>query len=140
MEVQDKHTVQIVQDLIAIHSLRKEATERLGKIAGEGETNAAAFAKANEQSKALLPKLLDELSAYGDGVPSEADRNNDYMNIWNNALTTIDTMTPDKAVDIFYQLEDSLQRIYTGITEKEVEMPAALQKMMVEAQPVTRKK
>ncbi len=140
MEIQDKQTVQIVQDLIAIHSLRKEATDRLGKITGAGGKDTSALTQANQQSKALLPQLLDELSAYGDGVPSEADRNNEYMNIWNDALARIDALAPDEAIDIFFQLEDSLHHIYTGIAEKHVQLPAALQKIIQSGQSDNQKK
>ena len=130
METQDKTTVQWVQDLIAIHITRKEAAHRLYAIAGNDSSMAAKMLAAEKQSQQHLPKLLDELSSYGDGVAADADRNNQYMLLWNNTLAGIDQLLPEDAESIFKQMEEKLRDIYQGLLEGTAELPPSFREIL----------
>jgi len=130
METKEKTTVQWVQDLIAIHITRKEAAHRLAVIAGKDSAPGAAMVKAGHQSQQFLPALLDELSSYGDAVAAEADRDNEYILLWNNSLASLDQWVAADAENLFKQMEDQLQKIYQHLLEMSADLPPSFNELL----------
>lgn len=116
--MQTKTPVEIIQELIAIHTTRKEAADRLN---AEQLTDAAA-----QQSDEFIAEWMTELSNYGDAVMATADRENEYQEIWKSTLGTIDAISPQKAAQTFHAMESALKNIYQQIMEANSDLPVSV--------------
>lgn len=128
MDTQTKTPVEIVQELIAIHTTRKEAVEKLKLSATEG-TRAKT---ATGQSDQFIAALMNELSTFGDAVQSEAGRENDYQTTYKNMLAEIDTMSPQQQEQAFQELEEKLKAVYQTLLETKADLPESLQTLLAE--------
>ena len=127
---QKKSPVEIVQKLIAIHTTRKEASEKMGN------NNASLPLKiklksAGEQSDRFIKALLNELSQFGDAVQSEVNREDDYQQTWNNALVNIDTIDASTLSDTHQKLENTLLNIYSEILDSYHDLPVSLNDLLI---------
>jgi uncharacterized protein YicC (UPF0701 family) len=129
METQNKTPVEIVQELIAIHTTRKEVVDKLKQIQVTGNV-ADKLQGIIKQSDQFISELMNELSNFGDAVPGEVNRENEYQVMWKNALINVDTMNPQEGEQIFQALENSLKKIYHDILDKVSELPASLQEIV----------
>ena len=124
MEIQTKTPVEIVQELIALHTTRKEACERLG-MPGDDKNAATAL-----QSDQFIAELMNELSNYGDGVQSVADRDNEYQALYKKALGDMDTMQDQERTETFKAMENSLKNMYGSILETNTDLPDPLHEII----------
>lgn len=129
MENLAKTPVEIVQELIAIHTTRKEAVDKL-TTQTSGEELTAKLSASAQQSDQFIAELMDELSNYGDSVQAGVDRQNEYQVRWKETLSNIDGMNTEEYGQAFEKLEDSLRQFYAGIKEPGVELPASLQEIV----------
>lgn len=129
MENLAKTPVEIVQELIAIHTTRKEAVDKLTTKA-PGEELTAKLSTSAQQSDRFIAELMDELSNYGDSVQAGVDRENEYQVLWKETLSNIDGMNQEEYRQVFEKLEDSLHQFYAGIKETGTELPASLQEIV----------
>ncbi len=129
METQNKTPVEIVQELIAIHTTRKEVVDKLKQIQVTGNV-ADKLQGIIKQSDQFISELMNELSNFGDAVPGEVNRENEYQVMWKNALINVDTMNPQEGEQIFQALENSLKKMYHDILDKVSELPASLQEIV----------
>lgn len=129
MENLAKTPVEIVQELIAIHTTRKEAVDKL-TTKTPGEELSAKLSASAQQSDRFIAELMNELSNYGDSVKDGVDRENEYQVRWKETLNNIDGMKPEEYSQAFEKLEDSLRQYYAGIQETGTELPASLQEML----------
>jgi hypothetical protein len=129
MESQTRTPVEIVQELIAIHTTRKEASAKL-KEKGIPEEVLAKLTAASQQSDQFITGLMNELSNFGDAVLSDVDRENEYERIWKNALKNIDATDSHENAQTFQALEDSLKKIYNEILETKDGLPPSLQEII----------
>lgn len=127
---QKKSPVEIVQKLIAIHTTRKEASEKMGN-------NNASFPlkgklkSAAEQSDRFVKALLNELSQFGDAVQSEVNREDEYQQTWNNAIVNIDTIDASTLSDTRQKLENTLLNIYSEILDSYHDLPVSLNDLLI---------
>lgn len=126
MDTQTKSPVEIVQELIAIHTTRKEAVEKLQLPEG------AQSQKAARQSDEFIAALMSELSNFGDAVQSEAGRENDYQTTYKKILPEIDNMTPQQHQQAFGELEAKLKEVYDRLMETKDELPESLQTILTQ--------
>ena len=91
METQSKTPVEIVQELIAIHTTRKEVVDKLKEIPVTGNV-ADKLPGIIKQSDQFISELMNELSNFGDAVQGSVDRDNEYQEIWKKGLQNIDAM------------------------------------------------
>lgn len=129
MENLAKTPVEIVQELIAVHTTRKEAVDKL-TTKSPGEELTAKLSTSAQQSDQFIAELMNELSNYGDSVKDNVDRENEYQIRWKETLGNIDGMNPEEYRQVFEKLEDSLHKFYTGIQETGTELPASLQEIL----------
>ncbi len=129
METQNKTPVEIVQELIAIHTTRKEVVDKLKQIQVT-ENVADKLQGIIKQSDQFISELMNELSNFGDAVPGEVNRENEYQVMWKNALSRIDTINPQESEQVFQALEKSLKKMYHDILDKISELPASLQEIV----------
>ena len=128
MDTQTKTPVEIVQEMIAIYTTRKEAIEKL-KLS---ESSSAQASTAAQQSDQFIEALMSELSAFGDAVQSEAGRENDYQTTYKKMLAEIDTMSPQQHEQTFQELEEKLKAVYQTLLETKNDLPESLQKILTE--------
>ncbi len=126
-----KSPVEIVQKLLAVHSTRKEACERMAK------NNAALdlqekLKSAAAQSERFIKELLNELSQFGDAVQSEVNREDEYHEVWSNATAKIDTMNASALSDTFKTSENSLVNMYSQIRGSYPDLPLTLNELIAE--------
>ncbi|HEX8279428.1 MAG TPA: hypothetical protein VF540_12065 [Segetibacter sp.] len=131
MEQEQKTSpVEIVQKLIAIHTTRKEASEKMGNnnasLPLQGKLQSAA-----EQSDRFLKALLNELSQFGDAVQSEVNREDEYQQTWNNAMVHIDTADASALSDTLQSLENTLFNIYSEIIDSYHDLPVSLNDLLI---------
>lgn len=129
MESLAKTPVEIVQELIAVHTTRKEAVEKL-TTKSPGEELTVRLSTSAQQSDQFIAELMDELSNYGDSVQAGVDRENEYQVLWKETLSNIDDINPDQSSRAFEKLEESLRQFYAGIRETGTELPASLQEIV----------
>jgi len=121
--------VEIVQQLIAIHTTRKEAVEMFtGKNDEEEFTDK--LSTSTQQSDAFITELMGELSNYGDGVQAGVDRENEYQMMWKETMSKMDGLQPNEYARTFRNMEDSLQRMYKTIIDTKADLPASLQDIL----------
>ena len=85
MQNQAVTPVQVIQEIIAMLTTRKEAIEKL-KSKPDAGSLAADFNAYARQTDDFISGLQRELSAFGDGVMSDVDRNNAYHGLWREGL------------------------------------------------------
>lgn len=122
MDTQTKSPVEIVQELIAIHTTRKEAVEKLQLPEGA----------QSQQSDQFIAALMSELSNFGDAVQSEAGRENEYQTTYKKILPEIDNMTPQQHQQAFGELEAKLKEVYDRLMETKDELPESLQTILTQ--------
>lgn len=127
MDTPTKSPVEIVQELIAIHTTRKEAVEKLQLPEGEQSAQAK---RAAQQSDQFIAALMSELSNFGDAVQSEAERENSYQTTYKKLLPEIDTMTAEQHQQAFEELEAKLKEAYDRLMETKDELPESLQNIL----------
>ena len=130
-EKEIKKPIDIVQELIAIHSTRIESATRL-KV---GELNSDLNAIAT-QSKECIDELLIELANYGDAVQSTAERNNEYQNIWKKNLSKLDTLNEEESNAVLNDLEQSLKNFYQEILSPNNTLGEPLLKILTKQEQV----
>lgn len=129
MELKIKSPVEIIQELIAIHTTRIEMVEKCEEKALTPAVKTS-FKSAKQQSKKYTEELLSELSNFGDAVMASVDHQNEYQVMYKNVLGKIDAMAPQEAEHTFQSLEIALKNIYESILETKADLPAALQEML----------
>lgn len=127
---QKKSPVEIVQKLIAIHTTRKEASERMIKNDSSRDMQDKLKSVA-AQSDSFMKALLNELSQFGDAVQSEVDREDEFHAIWSKSLANIDTMNTSTLSETFNQSENSLKNIYSQIINENQDLPVSLNDLLV---------
>ena len=120
-----KTPVEVIQELIAVHTTRKEAIEKI-KTTGLPGDFGGMLGSAEKQSGEFIKELLSELSNYGDGVMAGVERDNDYHKIWKEALINIDSASIEDNKKVFLALEESLENIYRDILEGQGDQPPAV--------------
>ena len=116
-----KKPVDIVQELIAIHTTRIEAINRLESSMGEPKKNGL-----KNQSTLFITELMNELSNYGDAVTSTTERDNEYQQIWTNSLSQLNDLSSIDGDGILNHMEEILNKIYSQILEANNAMPESL--------------
>ncbi|MBE7174298.1 MAG: hypothetical protein INR73_27240 [Williamsia sp.] len=119
--------VAIVQELIAIHTTRKEFIEKLKLPEGEQNNKAKAAAQQSDQ---FIAALLNELTSFGDAVPSETERENDYQATYRKILPEIDAMNPVQQEQAFRELEDKLKAAYQHVLDTKESLPETIRKLI----------
>ncbi len=138
MENLAKTPVEIVQELIAVHTTRKEAVDKLTTKSPEEEL-AAKLSASEQQSDQFITELMNELSNYGDSVKDNVDRENEYQIRWKETSGNIDGMNQEEYRQVFEKLEDSLHQFYADILETGTELPASLQEIITNQAQALRK-
>lgn len=127
METQQKTPVQVVQELIALHTTRKEACQKIMENGADQEVIEKATAAAG-QSDAAIAALLAELAQFGDAVGASVDRDNPYQELYKQLLD--DLKAPAAAANAFRQLEDSLKITYKQLMDAQTDLPPTLQQLI----------
>jgi hypothetical protein len=124
-----KTPVQIIQELIALHTTRKESAEKLDSNNPSG-SNHVKFTNAARQSEQFMSELLEELSAFGDAVQGDVDRENEYHNLWTNTLAKNDSLNEQQSVQTFENMERTLVKMYEQYLSIETELATTLREML----------
>ena len=124
-----KSPVEIVQKLLAIHSTRKEACEKMAKN-NEAINLQEKLTSAAAQSDRFIKALLNELSEFGDAVQSEVNREDEYHDAWNEVTGQTGTLNASALGDIFGKLENSLINIYNKIADTYQDLPFTLNDLL----------
>jgi hypothetical protein len=127
--VEGKTPVVILQELMAMLTTRKEACEKILSKNPNEET----AVKLNEclvKSDEFISELMGELTQFGDSVMGEVNRDNEYQNLWRNALKNIDTASDMELYKTFLEMEKNLTQRYNELTADENELPVSLQELL----------
>jgi hypothetical protein len=121
MQTTAKTPVEIIHELIAIHTTRKEASIKLSQheIANNKDSPV-------QLSDEFIKQLMNELSNYGDAVMESVDRDNEYQQEWKNNLEKIDALSAEEKDKRFRSLEGSLKNVYQDIINEHPELPSSL--------------
>lgn len=128
-EEQKSSPVALVQKLIAIHTTRKEASEKMAK-----HTSLQLQSRLKSvlsQSDKFTNMLLNELSQFGDAVQSEVDRKDEYQQLWNKETNNIETMDEPALSQTFEKSEKSLINIYQQIIDTNHDLPVSLNDLLI---------
>jgi hypothetical protein len=129
MEITTKTPVEVIQELIAIHTTRKDAVE---KLTAKKPPNAevAKLRSAAQQSDEFIAELMNELSNYGDAVMANVDRENEYQEIWKRSLGTIDSISPMEGEQTFQAMESALKKMYEHTLEANSDLPVSVAEIL----------
>jgi hypothetical protein len=128
METQHKTAIEIIQELIAIHTTRKEVADKLIAIM-DSDAEKKLLLSTKIQSDEFIGQLLPELANFGDAVQDGSPRDNEYQLAWKNAGHP-ESIRPEEATGIFQNLENMLKRVYGQLAGNEKELPASLAKLI----------
>lgn len=129
MESIQKTPVEVVQELLAVHTTRKEVMEKtMGNGAAAGLASRAQAAAA--QSDAAIAALMAELSQFGDAVSASVNRENPYQETYKQSLDTLNA--PDAAATgvAFQNLEEALHATYKDVIDAQTDLPQSLQELI----------
>jgi hypothetical protein len=125
MNVELKTPVDILQELIVMHTTRVEFSNKmLGKIIDESLKTT--FHKIIQQSSLFIEALMNELSNFGDAVKADANRNNEYNNIYTNVLVDFDAADITKLQYSFDKMEELLKNNYVDIIDANKELSTSM--------------
>jgi hypothetical protein len=124
-----KTPVQIIQELIALHTTRKEAGERLKHAAPEA-ADSGTLTAASQQSEQFIAELMEELSGFGDGVSGDVNRDSAYHTMWTKTLEKLDTMNAQEAIGTFGLMESALADSYRQYLDTETELPDTVREIL----------
>ena len=121
-----KSAVNIIQELIAAHTTRVEAVERL-KL-----NTALTYINHNiTLSKNCIKQLMDELSNYGDAVQSYTDRDNDYQVMWNSNLNNVNEINSEDSKALFTMMEKELICMYDHLLQTNTTFSETLKQIFI---------
>ncbi len=129
MTQEGKTPVIILQELMAMLTTRKEAAEKILAASPEPEA-AASLSQCVAQSDQFLAALLSELTEFGDAVMGEVDRENEYQDLWREAMKKTGEPGAAELTTVFGSMEDKLVQSYNEISRDGIELPASLQKLL----------
>ena len=124
MDTNTKTPVDIIQELLAVLSTRKEAAEKLMSKTDDSELKAS-VQESLVQSDSFIEPLMEELSHSGDAVQGETGRDNAYQQIWQEAFQHIDSMNTETARSTFDRLESALKMHYSSL-QSQTDLPESL--------------
>jgi poly-gamma-glutamate capsule biosynthesis protein CapA/YwtB (metallophosphatase superfamily) len=128
MDTNTKTPVDIIQELLAVLSTRKEAAEKLMTLTGDGELKIR-LENSRVQSDKFIEPLMSELSHFGDAVQGESPRENEYQVIWQKAFQDFDNINIETAASTFEQLEAALKGHYNTL-QGQSDLPESLQVLL----------
>jgi len=129
METTAKAPVNIVQELIAMHTTRKEAYEKLQHADVVADLKAKLTAGIS-QSDEFISELMNELSEFGDGVSGEVDRTTEFFTIWKNSMANLENMGKQELSQIYNQLETTLKKNYQQYLDTQVDGTGGLLELL----------
>ena len=129
MTTSTKTPVQIIQELIAVHSTRKEVAEKMMAKEPGGDMKERLL-PAQKQSDEFIAALMSELSNYGDGVSPMAERDNEYQRAWKDALGKVDAASQEELQEIFMDLENKLKKFYEEVLASQADLPLPIEEMI----------
>ena len=126
MRNEGKTPIQIIQELLAVLSTRKEACEELSGRSDDSELRNELTSRV-DQTNRFIDELTAELSLFGDAVTSEVDRKNEYLVMWTNSKATEDSA---RMKHTFFEMESALVRIYEEADDTVAELPDTLKEIV----------
>jgi hypothetical protein len=125
METQGITPVQIIQELLAMLTTRKEACE---KIAAKPDAGASGnrFKDVAAQTDKYVSALQNELSGFGDAVMSDVDRNNEYHRMWKQVLEKAPSASAKELEQDFMRMENTLANAYSEYSSADMKLPESL--------------
>ncbi len=124
-----KSPVNIIQELLAIHTTRRDAYSKIKQETNDEQLKNKLNA-AIVQSEQFIEELMSELSQFGDAVSGDVDRDNIFINTWKNSIDTVETMDKEELTNIVQNMEDSLQRYYKEFIDLPLEFSESMKEML----------
>ena len=129
MKTQSKTPVDIIQELILIHTTRMEACSKLQAKQLDDHFKSRVN-NATEQSKHFIKALMNELSNFGDAVKADVSSDNEYHKLYKEMLATFDTENTQGLIQLSNSMEESLKTTYLHIIESRQEFSASLMELL----------
>lgn len=124
-----KSPVNIIQELVGIHTTRREAYSRMKEKSDDHLLNEQ-LGSIVGQSESFIAELMNELSQFGDAISGEVDRDNEFNNLWKDALNTFENMQTIDFKQTFVAMENSLPKIYGGYLDSSEEFTESLRSII----------
>lgn len=126
--METKTPVDVVEEALALQTIRKEAAERLAqRTNGEG---AAEFSTEQQNTDKAISQLMAELSQFGDAVKGAGREQNEVQTIWNDAVTKLDTLNAEQSRQTMHQLKAAMQQQYQQLLSEDHSLPESLQQLL----------
>ncbi|RYY56941.1 MAG: hypothetical protein EOO09_04475 [Chitinophagaceae bacterium] len=129
MEFTPTQPVELIQQLIAIHTTRKENVTKLQAHGNNKEQEKESQGIA-EQSRDFIGGLMQELSGFGDAVSSHVERNNEYQTAWKNAMDADGNISKGSGPTILSETESILKNIYNEVLAQANELPEEVSSLL----------
>ena len=130
MELQTKTPVQIIQELITIHTTRIEVIDKFQARVNDSSLSDNLL-KAKMQSELFVSQLMSELSNFGDSIMASVDSEDEYQLACKNVFGEINEMEPPQIEAKFLALETVLKNTYAGILTTKINLPESVQVVLV---------
>ncbi len=108
---------------MAMQNTRKEAAERL---AGSTGNSSGPLARSKGAAEKAVAQLMDELSQFGDAAKGAGRENNEFDQIWNDAVPKLDTLDGEQKQQTLAQMERVLYRLYEKTLAEEKNLPLSI--------------
>jgi hypothetical protein len=129
MQNQTVTPVQVVQELIAMLTTRKEAIDRIMSKPDAGSL-VAGLRKEAQQTDHFISGLQTELSAFGDAVMADVDRDNTYHSLWREGLGLEGTASATELHGHFKKMDEALVKEYQQYTSSSIQLPPGLSELL----------
>lgn len=127
---QGKTAINILQELIAILTTRKETCEKILEKKPDAAI-AEKLTSISEQSMQFIRALMEELTQFGDAVMAEVSRDNQYHMLWKQTMENIEHKNPAELSQNFMQMEEALKNIYNEFVDSSADMPTSLHELLI---------
>jgi ABC-type transporter Mla subunit MlaD len=126
--METKTPVDIVEEALALQTIRKEAAERLKQhSSGMG---AEEYSTELQNADKAIAELMAELSQFGDAVKGAGGEQNEVQHIWNETLTRLDSLTPEQSRTTLKQLKEAMKKEYQALSDAQNGLPESLLKLL----------
>ena len=126
----EKTAVQVVQELIAVHTTRREAAKKLLERVDDAQV--PRYKKILEESDHAIKELMNELSQFGDAVSADVSRDYPYHQLWNKLLENQNESSGNTALQNgFEQMELLLDDRYKMELTEADHLPESLKELLL---------
>jgi hypothetical protein len=131
--IQIMSTPMALQQLIAMHNLRKEAYSKAHEQT-QDESLRNTFAHLSQQAEQFLKILMEELTQYGDATLSSVNKDSAFFKIWDKAVSDFTGKPAFLAAEVCRFVEKTVAETYRKVIADTSDLPESSHEILLSQQ------